>query len=153
MNQYVYETTEFGLSDQGIHLLRSRFNYETIPFADIETATIEKGKELNHWIAILSFGIILVAIALFYILRAMHVVGNHEVRVIYIEQIVIPVIPLLLGGYCLYSSTRNGIVLRIKTASNKNEKFPLKEIEKANDLSGLQQYLKDRFSTRIRINI
>jgi hypothetical protein len=153
MKEYAYETTEFGLSDQGIHLLRSRFNYETIPFSDIESVTIEKGKELNNWAAILTFGIVLVSIAIFYILRALHVIGNLEVNVIYIEQIIIPVIPFLLGCYCLYSSTRNGTILRFRTISSKKDKFPLKEIEKKDDLAGLQQYLKDRLSTRIRINI
>lgn len=153
MNEYAFETTEFGLSDQGIHLLRSRFNYETISFSDIESVTIEKGKELNNWAAILTFGIVLVGIAVFYILRALHVIGNQEVNVIYVEQIIIPVIPFLLGCYCLYSSTRNGTVLRFRTISGKNDKFPLKEIEKKDDLACLQQYLKDRLSTRIRINI
>lgn len=153
MNKYVYETTEFGLSDQGIHLLRSRFNYETIPFSDVESITIEKGKELNNWVGILTFGIVLCGTAIFYILRALHVIGNHEVNVIYIEQIVIPGIPFVLGCYCLYTSTRNGTILRLTTVSNKKDKFPLKELEKVEDLPGFQQYLKDRLNTRIRINL
>jgi hypothetical protein len=151
MNEYAYETTEFGLSDEGIHLLRSRFNYETIPFSDVQSITIERGKELNNWILILLFGVALITVSLFYILRALHVIGNYEVNVIYIEQIVIPVIPLLLGCYCLYSSTRNGTILRLKTVKNKKDKFPLKEIEKTNSLSNFQQYLKERLSTRIKV--
>lgn len=153
MHQYAYETTEFGLSDEGIHLLRSRFNYETIPFSDVQSITIERGKELNNWIPILLFGGALVTVSIFYILRALHVVGNHEVSVIYIEQIIIPFIPLLLGCYCLYSSPRNGTILRVKTVKNKNDKFPLKEIEKTESLLDFQKYFKDRLSTRVTINL
>jgi hypothetical protein len=153
MNEYAYETTEFGLSNEGIHLLRSRFNYETIPYSDVQSITIERGKELNNWIPILLFGSVLVTASILYILRALHVVGNHEVNIIYIEQIIIPVIPLLLGCYCLYSSTRNGAILRVKTVANKKDKFPLKEIEKTKSLEEFQEYLKDRLSTRITISL
>ena len=84
---------------------------------------------------------------------ARYVIGNHEVNVIYVEQIVILVIPFVLGCYCLYTSTRNGNILRLTTVSNKKDKFPLKELEKVADLPGFQQYLKDRLNTRIRINL
>ena len=127
MNNYYFETREFGVSDNGIHLLRSRFNYETIEFHQVHNLTIEKGKELNNWLAILVIGLALVSFSVYYALRIFSIIDNNEVNVIYIEEILVPLIPFMLGGYCLYSSTRNGTILRLRTIKNKTDKFPLKE--------------------------
>jgi hypothetical protein len=59
----------------------------------------------------------------------------------------------MLGGYCLYSSTRSGTILRLKTIKNKTDKFPLKELEKDNRIGHLQDFLKEKLNTRIRINV
>lgn len=50
MPSYNFETREFAVSDAGIHLLRDRYNYQTIPFSEIKRAVIEKGKETPNWI-------------------------------------------------------------------------------------------------------
>ncbi|MFZ6008724.1 MAG: hypothetical protein ACOYXT_00130 [Bacteroidota bacterium] len=152
MTSYYFETREFGISDGGIHLLRSRFNYETIEFKEIDNLTIERGKELNNWVLIFTIGLALVSFSLYYSLRLFNIIDNNEANVIYIEQILIPLIPVMLGGYCLYSSTRNGTVLRIRTIKNKTDKFPLKELEKSNSLQAFQDLLKNKLSTKVRIN-
>ena len=134
MNQYYFETREFGVSDNGIHLLRSRFNYETIEFNQVDYLIIGKGKELNNWLIILLIGLALVSFSVYYSLSLFNIIDNNEVNVIYLEEILVPLIPFMLGGYCLYSSTRNGTILRVKTIKNKVDKFPLKEFERENKL-------------------
>lgn len=151
MTEYHFETREFGLSDKGIHLLRSRFNYDTYNYSDIDTISIEKGKELNNWVIILALGLCLTSFSIWYSLRLFDILDNNEVNVIYIEEIIIPLIPFMLGLYCLYSSTRNGIILRVKT-SKKANKFSLKEIEKLNKLEDFKKILKDKLQTRVKIN-
>ena len=153
MSNYHFETREFGVSDNGIHLLRSKFNYETIEFNQVDTLTIEKGKELNNWIVILIIGLALVSFSAWYSLRLFNIIDNHEVNVIYIEEILVPLIPLMLGGYCLYSSTRNGTILRIRTIKNKADKFPLKEIEKENKVRPFEEFLKGKVNTKVKINV
>jgi hypothetical protein len=153
MTNYYFETREFGISDNGIHLLRSRFNYETVQFDQVDCLTIEKGKELNNWIVILIIGLGLVAFSLYYSLRLFNIIDNNEVNVIYIEEILVPLIPFMLGGYCLYSSTRNGKILRLKTIKNKTDKFPLRELEKDNRIGQFQDFLKEKLNTKIRINV
>jgi hypothetical protein len=152
MDEYHFETREFGVSDDGIHLLRSRFNYETIKFDEVDSLTIEKGKELNNWLIILLIGLALVSFSVYYSWRLVDVIGNAEVNVISIEEILVPLIPFMLGGYCLYSSTRNGIILRIRTVKDKMDKFPLKEFERENKLVLFQSFLKQRLNTKVKIN-
>ena len=152
MNNYYFETREFGVSDIGIHLLRSRFNYETVEFNQLDNVTIERGKELNNWVAILIIGLSLFSFSIYYSLKLFNVVNSNEVNVIYVEHILVPLIPFMLGGYCLYSSTRNGVVLRIRTIKNKTNKFPLKELEKDNKLESLQDFLKKKLNTKVKIS-
>lgn len=151
MTNYYFETREFGVTDKGIHLLRSRFNYETIEFKEIDTISIERGKELNNWIAILIIGLAFVSFSVWYSVRLYIVLNNNEVAVISIEKILVPLIPFMLGGYCLYSSTRNGPILRVRTIKNKAEKFPLKELEKENKLSAFQEFLKEKLVSKIKV--
>ena len=151
MTNYHFEAREFGVSDRGIHLLRSRFNYETIEFNQVDSLTIEKGKELNNWIAILTIGLALVSFSVWYSLRLFNIIDNNEVNVIYIEEILVPLIPFMLGGYCLYSSTRTGKILRVKTTKNRTHKFPLKELEKDNKVRSLEEFLSETLNTRFKI--
>ena len=148
--EYYFETAEFGLSSRGIHLLRSRFNYETYDFQDIDTLTIEKGKELNNWVIILILGLGLTVFSVWYSYGLIDIV--KEAHVIYVEQILVPVIPFMLGSYCIYSSTRDGTILRVHTIK-KTDKFSLKEIEKAKKLEDFKQVLRDKLQTRVRINL
>jgi hypothetical protein len=153
MKSYNYETPEFGVSDAGIHLLRSRFNYETILFDQVERVAIRKGKELNNWPVVLLIGIALAAFSVYYTLKLFYFMGDPQVRVIYIEQIIIPAIPFMVGGYCIYSSTRNGMVLMITTIQNKSQRFPLKELEKKDQLMSFQDFLKTKLGARLSINV
>lgn len=148
MNEYNFETREFGLSDKGIHLLRSRFNYETIEFSHIDTVTIEKGKELNNWFVILVIGLGLLAFAAYYSWRIFQIIVNREVSVISMEEVLVPLIPFMLGGYCVYSSTRNGTIMRVRTRKYATNKFPLKEIEEKGQLEQLQQFLQGTLHQR-----
>src|SRR5687768_6891151 len=153
MNNYHFETREFGVSDRGIHLLRSRFNYETIEFDQVDHLTIEKGKELNNWLAILVIGLALVSFSVYYTVRLFSIVDNNEVNVIYVEEILVPLLPFMIGGYCLYSSTRNGTILRLRTINSKTDKFPLKEFEKEDKLGRFQDFLKAKLKTKVKINV
>jgi large-conductance mechanosensitive channel len=153
MNEYYFETQEFGISDDGIHLLRSRYNYKTINFSNLESVTIEKGKELNNWIIILIVGVLFVSFSIYYTVRLYQVITNHEVNVISFGEILVPLIPLMLGAYCIYSSIKNGTILRTKTTQQETDKFPLSKLEKENKLHEFQSFLKEKLGPKIRVNI
>lgn len=58
MKIYNFETEQFGISDVGIHLLRSRYNYETYEFKDIDQITVVRGKQVYNWIVLFTLGIL-----------------------------------------------------------------------------------------------
>jgi hypothetical protein len=148
MSKYYHETREFGVSDQGIHLLRSRYNYKTYDFNNVAKVIIERGKELNNWIAILVLGLALVSFALYYAVGMVELLTDYVRDRISIQEILVPLIPFLMGAYCLYSSTRNGTIMRVSTAEGKSERFPLKELEEKHELTSFKQLLKEKWEQR-----
>lgn len=152
MTEYHFESPEFGISDDGIHLLRSGFNYETIAFSQVDSLTIEKGRELNNWPVILAIGLALLSFGVYYMIGLFDVLVGDELNVIYIEETLVPLGPLLLGGYCVYTSMKNGTVLRIRTIKGKTDKFPLRHFEKQLRLKPLQSFLIEKLATRVSVN-
>jgi hypothetical protein len=152
MADYKFETGEFGISDNGIHLLRSRFNYETISFPDIDSLTIEKGKELNNWAVILVIGSALFAFSIYYAITVIITLYEDNYTVFYINHFFYPFIPFMMGSYCIYSSTRNAMVLRVLSIKGKKYKLSLKALEKASQLEDFQKFMKEKLKTKIRIN-
>lgn len=152
MNNYLIETREFGLSDKGIHLLRSRFNYQTIDYNAIDELVIEKGKELNNWALLLVIGLGLLLFSFWYSFRLFKILDRSEVRVIYIEEIIVPVIPFLAGLYFMYSSTRNGITMKARTKGTWQKKLSLADIEKDKNMDKLTSILRDNLQGRLKLN-
>ncbi|MBL0743885.1 hypothetical protein [Chryseolinea lacunae] len=148
---YAFETDLFAVSDNGIHLLRSGYNYETIPFAKVTSARIARGKELHNWGIVLAIGLALLAFAVYYVLRMVIVVGNDEVDRIYIEAIVVPVIPAMLGAYCVYSSMRQGLLLTIGTTAGKKHKLPLGELVKHDRLEIFESAMEAKLGRKLRL--
>ncbi|UZR97838.1 hypothetical protein [Chondrinema litorale] len=64
--EYIFESDFFAISDQGIHLLRNRYNYKTLDFKEIEQVILEEGKLVNNWILLYTIGLIAVGFAVFY---------------------------------------------------------------------------------------
>ncbi|UII24750.1 hypothetical protein LVD15_15680 [Fulvivirga maritima] len=148
MSDFLFETNEFGLSQEGFHLLRDRFNYKTYPYSEIDEIRIETGKELKNWTIILAIGISLVVFSIYYSVKLYLAIQNNIYVTIYIEQILIPIIPFLFGGYCIYASTKSGTILRLKTLKKNKHKYPLELIEKENKLKTLEALLKEKLKGR-----
>ncbi len=144
MNEYKFETKEFAVSEKGIHFLRSRFNYETIGFNELASFRIDIGREVNNWILLLAIGILFLSFSIYYTVGMFYIIANNEVRVIHIEEIIIPVLPFLVGGYFVYASMQNGMMLSVTTIKGKTKRLPLKELVKENKLSEFQQWWKER---------
>ena len=153
MTEYLFETKDFGLSAEGIHFLRSRFNYKTIAYNEVRQISIEKGKEINNWLVVLIIGIGLIVFSVFYSVNLYFNFIDPNVHVIYIEQIVTPVLPIILGFYCIFSSLKQGIILIISISENKKVRFPLKDIIKGNRKAELIKFLAERLNIKFKNNI
>ena len=143
MSSYDFEATDFALSNKGVHLLRSGYNYTTIEYESIEKATIKRGPEINNVVLVFVLGIGLVAYALFQSLYVLGLFKNPDVRVIYIESIVLPVLPGLLGFYLIYIATKKGPILIIETSKTK-QKLRLRDLIKSNKMEDLRNYLSQK---------
>src|SRR5690349_15080427 len=111
---YIYEAEKFAVSENGLHLLRNRFNYETISWNTIETVEVRDGKDLRNWLWVLFVGVALAGYATYDIFYIFFIFNDPTVRRIYVERLVIPVIPLSLGLYSIFIALRNTRVIVIK---------------------------------------
>ncbi len=106
MITYDIESKDFALSQQGIHLLRNRFNYKTITFYDIDKATFTRASDTKNIVLALIAGILLIVFAIYQTIGVFQDFHDPEVHRIYIESIVLPVLPLLVGLYCIYIAVK-----------------------------------------------
>jgi len=65
MTNYDIESKDFALSQQGIHLLRNRFNYKTVNFHGIQKATFTRAADTKNVVLILIVGALFVAFAVY----------------------------------------------------------------------------------------
>lgn len=114
---YAYEAEKFAVSEEGLHLLRNRFNYETISWNTIASLEIRNGKDLKNWLWVLFVGVVLAGYAIYDIYHIFFIFNDPNVHRIYVERLVIPVIPLSLGVYSIFIALRNSRVMVINGAS------------------------------------
>jgi hypothetical protein len=135
MNQlYSFSTTYFGLSSQGIHLLRNGYNYKTIGFEDITSMEIRNGWEMKNWLWVLLVGVLLAGYGIFDIFQIIGLLNNPTVHDIKIQRLLIPVFPLLLGVYSIVVALRTTRIMEVK-CKDKTHYFSLRELIKSNQLS------------------
>jgi hypothetical protein len=65
MAAYAFETPEFGLDEQGLHRLRSRFAFEHMAYADLTEARVTRGKSVQSWALLLLVGLCCVGFSAF----------------------------------------------------------------------------------------
>jgi hypothetical protein len=140
MKDYKFETDEFGLTGEGIHLLRSRYNYETIPFNQIEKIRVKDSKIVNNWLILLIIGLASIVFSLYYGSVLLDVFKDDRINRIYIEEIMIPFLPLVFGGFMVYSSLRTGKML-IVTYNKKTKRLPLDKLYKQGKLDSFVKEL------------
>jgi hypothetical protein len=150
MTAYDFETADFALSVQGLHLLRSGFNYETVRYQEIDKATVKRGREIKNVFSAMIFGTGLLAFAVLQIMFVIGLFNNPGVHSIYIESIVLPFLPGLFGIYLLYIANKKAVILIIETGS-KIQKLRLGDFVKRNDMLRLINYLHTKLSSRLGV--
>ena len=150
MSIYNFESTDFALSDKGIHLLRNRYNYKTIEYNMIDKATVKKAAEINNVIPCLVIGIGLLGFAILQTRHMINIFNDPTVTIIYIEAIILPVLPGLVGIYLIYISVKKGFVLIIE-AGGKKYKLRLRDFIKDNTKETVIKYLTEKLSYKISL--
>jgi hypothetical protein len=149
MAYYHFQTQEFGMSATGIHLLRSGFNYRTIPFSEIKSIQIIKGKQLRHWWAILIVGLALFAVGASLSIYVIYTIMEGELTRYVARAITVLLIPVI-GGYFVYNALETGMILKIECINGRKERLPLKELERRKQLQPLTIHLKEWMGSRLQ---
>jgi hypothetical protein len=146
MAKYLFQTSELGISDTGIHLLRSGFDYRTIKWKEINAASIEKGKELHNWWIIFILGAVLLLGGIYLTLRTIDILLHKEHPERFVKMLLFLLIPGI-GIYFIYTSLRTGIVLKINYDGYKKDMFPLKDIIKENRIEAFRSLINEKIGT------
>lgn len=143
MPQYLFTTDEFALSETGIHLLRSRFNYQTIPLREIKSMRIAKGKETHNWWLVLIIGGVMVWLGMYLSIGTIKALlsGNATPRqAVLIYILLIPV----SGAYFVYCALETGPLLQIECFNGDKRSFRLRQLLKEQKLDAFKEYLRTR---------
>ncbi|MER2997977.1 hypothetical protein [Pontibacter populi] len=143
MDKYIHFTEQFGINNDGIHLLRSRYNYKSIPFSDIASIEFKRGKVIKNWLLLLLFGLGCLVFSLFYSYIIFDFFISDEQGRIYIEEIVVPVIPAFAGIAALLVSLRTSEVAIVNYNTSKLV-LDLSELAKQNKVADFVIYLSER---------
>jgi hypothetical protein len=150
MSKYEYELTDFALSENGIHLLRNRYNYKTITFQDLERVRIKRGAEIKNSLLSFIIGVALFSFSVFKGISIYQDFTDPAVHRIYIESIILPLFPALIGLYLVYASIKRGPILQIEQGRARY-KLRLKEIQKNNQAENLKLFLCEKLSSKLII--
>jgi hypothetical protein len=138
---YLFKAERFAISEGNLHLLRNEFNYETIPMESINTIEVRDGKDLKNWWWVLFVGIALTGYALWDVFYILFILNDPETYMIYVERLVLPVIPMALGIYSIYIALRNTRVMVVKNTS-KSYYLSLRELVKRQQFLEFIEYMK-----------
>jgi len=145
MSSYSFSTDEFGLSDTGIHLLRSGFNYETIPYQEITQVKIDRGRVLNNWFLIFLLGAGLLLLTLYVVVQYQsdpeswveeYGLGFRELRILSF----LAWIPVL-GLYFIIMSFKTGLVMNIRYNGDRTCRLPLRHLGKEETIDEFNTFL------------
>lgn len=145
---YAFETRYFALSDDKLHWLRDRYDYKQVTFDRIRSAEIKKGPAIHNRQLVLLFGIALIGFAVYWVSSLVDFFTTPGHKRIEINAIVLPLLPLLLGLYCIYVSMKQTLVVKFIYDASKSDTFPLTEIQKQEQLAALRSFLKQKFADR-----
>lgn len=143
MEKYLFQTSEFGISSTGIHLLRSGFNYRTISWAAIYATKISKGKELHNWWLILLIGLAITALGIYLSVRAFDILMHKDQPLLYIKMLQFTLIPMI-GFFFIRNALRTGLCLSLHFTQHKKIMFPLRELIAKKKLQEFEALLRNK---------
>lgn len=138
---YTFETPEFGLNEDGLHRLRSRFPFESLPYATITQAEVKRGKTVQNWWLLLAFGVLCLGLA-GYVAYGIYWFFRFGHGRITVQEVAVPIIPAFLGVAAIMQALRVDDILLIY-AGRRKLLFPLNKLT-TGELPALSYYLTSR---------
>ena len=148
MFQYKYTSNDFALSDEGVHLLRNGFNYKTINFDEVKQVSIKKAVAVKNPILSLIFGIFFVFLSIIQFFRVYLLFQDPTASNIYIESIVVAVLPLFVGLYMVYVSFKKELLLLVATES-RTTKLSVKAFQTQGKLEEVEAFISEKLGSYV----
>jgi hypothetical protein len=145
MAGYAFETPEFGLNEAGLHRLRSRFVFETIPYAAMHQVKVTRGLSVQNWWLLLAFGLGCLgfaALSLLSIWQFLVHARTGQVNRLNIRAIAVPIIPAVVGALAIWQSLQVEDILVVRYGKRRLV-LPLSKL-KTGHVAGLPAYLARR---------
>jgi hypothetical protein len=145
MAAYAFETPEFGLDEQGLHRLRSRFAFEHIAYADVTEARVTQGKSVQNWALLLVVGLACLCFSAFtaYRLSMFLLYGRGHV---YVQTLATPLIPGAIGLAAVWQALRVTDILAVRVGRRRLV-FPLETLTGGQNPLALESYLAKRIGS------
>lgn len=119
VHTFLFTASQFALSDQGVHLLRNGYNYQTLAWNEMKEIEIRSGMDMKNWLWVLVLGIALTAYGAYDIGQLIRMINDPNVHKIHFLRPVIPAIPLVLGIYSIVNAVRKTKVMIVSTGKKK----------------------------------
>ena len=148
VTKYHFVTDEFGVSDVGIHLLRSRFNYQTIKFSEIKIMSVGKGMELHNWALIFVVGAILIVVGVGISIGIINTLLTHGASG---PRILLVLFIPFVGAYFVFNSVQIDTIMTINYGCNNKHKFPLKKILIDKKLNAFNALMREKLGNRFKV--
>ncbi|RYZ88392.1 MAG: hypothetical protein EOP04_09500 [Proteobacteria bacterium] len=146
--EHKYSDTDFALSEEGMHLLRNGYCYQTVPYGEIEAVSFRNVSPVRSPLLALIIGIAFIGLSLLQAFRVYQQFHDPTVNKIYIEAIVVIVLPLLMGVYLLYVSLKNELLLIVKTGG-RTRKLSVKGLRTSGKLAEAEHFLSEKLGTYV----
>ncbi len=146
---YTFQTNQFTINNEGLYLLRNRFNYESYNSHQIESLELKPGKEYKNWKVLIILGIAFIIFAIYYSLGLLEFFNQPKGGRIYIQELLVPLFPTCIGLYLLFISFKNTINL-IVTIKNKKLQLSIRELINAGQLEVFKNYLQLNYSEKLK---
>jgi hypothetical protein len=146
--KYLFLTPEFGVNEEGLHLLRNGFKYKTIEFREIHQIKIEKGKYIHNWFLVFVLGIALVISGGYFSINMFNSLVAGTLNRFSYGLVALPLLPLF-GSYFIYSSLQAGLTVKVEYGNGLKDRFPLNEIVESDSANALVDFLKEKVGPRL----
>jgi hypothetical protein len=146
MSEYKFRDADFALSEEGLHLLRSGYNYRTISYRNIENVTFRNASAVRSPFWAVLIGLAFVGLSLLQSYRVFQQFQDPTVHQIYVEAIVVVILPSFIGVYLLYVALKKELLL-IVTVGKTRRKLSVKGLRAKGKLAEMEQFLSEKLGT------
>ncbi|MFT2009174.1 hypothetical protein ACMA1I_10905 [Pontibacter sp. 13R65] len=93
--KYNFYTNQFGVDKKGLHLLRSKQKF--IPYSNIDSITLKRGRVVKNWLLLLLFGLCCLLFASYSIFTLNVLSGSEFLFSLQAEKTIAPIVSAFIG--------------------------------------------------------